>query len=260
MFIRLLPPGLTAWLHPWPDNELSLVAPYRSRRAPPDRYRAARGALLLALLLGCVGANAQKTRYVTDSLRLEARTGPSTQHRIITMLESGTEVQVQEESEGWSRVSRPGGGDDVWILSRYLMDQPSARSIVEAAAAERNRLKTQQSKLDSTLSEYRKTIAELQQSRDEFKTRSETLASELADLKRTASTALQIRAENDRLKQSTDVMRREYERAKRDYTLLRETRERDWFLAGAGVLFGGMVLGLIIPKIRWKRRKRWNEI
>ena len=76
MFIRLLPPGLTAWLHPWPDNELSLVAPYRSRRAPPDRYRAARGALLLALLLGCVGANAQKTRYVTDSLRLEARTGP----------------------------------------------------------------------------------------------------------------------------------------------------------------------------------------
>ena len=41
---------------------------------------------------------------------------------------------------------------------------------------------------------------------------------------------------------------------------LKERSERDWFIAGAGVLLGGMILGFIIPKIRWKRRRSWGEL
>ena len=34
---------------------------------------------------------------------------------------------------------------------------------------------------------------------------------------------------------------------------------RTWFLTGAGVLFGGVLLGLILPRIRWQRRSRYDS-
>ena len=64
---------------------------------------------ILLLALAASGATAQSRQYVTDSLRLEARTGPSTEHRIVQMLDSGTRLEVLEEREGWSRVTLPTG-------------------------------------------------------------------------------------------------------------------------------------------------------
>jgi SH3 domain protein len=40
-------------------------------------------------------------------------------------------------------------------------------------------------------------------------------------------------------------------------TSLRDRTNRDWFLAGAGVLFGGILLGLLVPKLR--KRKNWSD-
>ncbi|MCC6161084.1 MAG: hypothetical protein IT526_02405, partial [Nitrosomonas sp.] len=35
--------------------------------------------------------------------------------------------------------------------------------------------------------------------------------------------------------------------------------EREWFYAGALVLFAGLFLGLIIPRIQWRKRSRYND-
>ena len=32
---------------------------------------------------------------------------------------------------------------------------------------------------------------------------------------------------------------------------------QNWFIVGAGVLFGGIVIGLIAPSLRRKRRSDW---
>ena len=69
-----------------------------------------------------------------------------------------------------------------------------------------------------------------------------------------------MRNENQQLKEQTLSLSAQLESLKRDFTVLREGRNRDWFIAGAGVLFAGMLLGLIIPRIRWKRRRSWSEL
>ena len=38
---------------------------------------------------------------------------------------------------------------------------------------------------------------------------------------------------------------------------LKDRSQREWFIAGAGVLLGGMLLGLIIPKLRWRKKSGW---
>lgn len=213
--------------------------------------------LLLALAASSVGA--QSRQYVTDSLRLEARTGPSTEHRIVSMLDSGTRLEVLEEREGWSRVTLP-SGEEAWMLTRYLKPELPARIGLERATADLQKLREQNSRLTQELARWRSMSEEVTRSRDGLATSNESLSNELAELKRTAASAIEIRSQNIELSDRLESLKREHARAQQDYTVLRASRERDWFLAGGGVLLGGMIIGLIIPKIRWKKKRSWGEL
>jgi SH3 domain protein len=40
----------------------------------------------------------------------------------------------------------------------------------------------------------------------------------------------------------------------------KSTTRRDWFLAGAGVLAFGLILGLVLPRLKFGRRSRWGDL
>jgi SH3 domain protein len=41
---------------------------------------------------------------------------------------------------------------------------------------------------------------------------------------------------------------------------IKRNTQRDWFLIGAGVLFGGILLGLILPRLKLRRRSGWGDL
>ena len=219
-----------------------------------------RALILFVLVLVAIDpALAQRTRYVTDQLKLEVRSGPGVQNRIVRMLESGTPVTVLDGSEGWSRV-RYGDDGEGWILDRFLMAEPPARGRLESATDSMKAAREEVVRLQEELNKINQANAELTESRDAFVNKTSNLTNELADIKRTAASAIAVRNENQQLKQQSLSLSQQLEDLKREYTVLRDGRNRDWFIAGAGVLFGGMLLGLIIPRIRWKRRRSWSEL
>lgn len=209
-------------------------------------------------LLAAAMVSAQDVRYVTDSLKLEARSGPGISNRIVRMLQSGARVRVLEEREGWSRVALDEG--EGWILSRFLMDRPSARNQVAEAVAARDAAESDAAQAREQLTRATASVTALEEERDALATRLETLAAELAELKRTASSAVAMQAENQRLKTRSSAATADLEAMREELMVLRRGQEREWFVAGAAVLFGGMLLGLVIPKIRWKRRRGWSEL
>jgi len=214
---------------------------------------------MLPLLVMAVGVvQAQQVRFVTDSLKLEARSGPAVSNRIVRMLDSGTRVEVLEERDGWSRILLD--GEDAWMLSRFLMEDPSARDKVAAAAKARETAQTQARRAADQLATATATVGALEEERDALASRLEALSNELSALKRTASSALTIAQENKRLSASSARMTEDLEAMREEVVLLRRRQEREWFIAGAGVLLGGMILGLIIPKIRWRRKRGWGEL
>ncbi|MCP5264726.1 MAG: TIGR04211 family SH3 domain-containing protein [Burkholderiaceae bacterium] len=215
--------------------------------------------LIAALLFGAgAAAHAQQVRYVTDLLKLESRTGPGVEHRIVKLLESGTRLTVHEEKNGWSRISAP-GVDEAWILTRYLQEESSARARLEAAITRMEAAQKSAGELREELKTLRATHKSLEQSRDKTDSRAKSLDAELSALKRTAASAVQIRDENERLTKETEKLGSELNALQRDYKNVRESRERDWFIAGAGVLLGGIVLGLLIPALVGRKRRRWGE-
>ena len=229
----------------------------------------ATGRARLAVLLGCAAglvlaagaAHAQSVRWITDSLKLEARRGPSTEHKITHVLESGTRVTVLEENaeSGYSRL-RLEDGEEVWMLTRFLSDERPARERLEEALANLEQQREQTRRLTNELETLKAETAALQQERSDLDRDSQDLRRELAEIKQAAADTLTIREENKTQEARLATLSAELDDIRLQNRALKERSERDWFIAGAGVLFGGMVLGLIIPRIRWRRRKGWNEL
>lgn len=90
------------------------------------------GMFVAACIESSNGRNAEKEKakevYVTAS-RLNIRTKPSMEGRIVKTVSRGDAVFVFEENDGWSRISSNSAGDQMWAASRYLSDvKPKAKT------------------------------------------------------------------------------------------------------------------------------------
>ncbi len=214
-----------------------------------------------ALLLVVTAAAAAPTvQYVSDRLELPLRSGQSIQHRILRMLPSGTSLDVLQTSKdtGYSQV-RARDGTVGWVLTRFLMQTPSARKRLAAAEQklakleiENARLKKRGITLGSRAGAQARRLVNLEQDK-------QTLTAEIERIRRVAGSALALDRENKNLKAQTLAQGRELQALQQENGMLKDRGKRDWFLAGAGVLVLGLLLGLILPRLRLRRRGSWNS-
>ena len=81
-----------------------------------------------ALLLVGLTANAPDARaeqgWVRDEIRLNLRTGPTTQNRIVGVVKTGDAVRILKRGDGWTQIRVLESGDEGWIPEGYLLPQP----------------------------------------------------------------------------------------------------------------------------------------
>jgi len=219
--------------------------------------------LTRALILLCLPAVAMAqtdSAWVSDQFEVMLRSGPSTSNAIERMLPSGTRLEIldRDDESGYTRV-RTTAGTEGWVLSRYLMREPSAREQLATltkqltnAAAKGSTLNSQ---LDAVRNEYDSATGRIA----ELEGEKQRLEEELEEIKRTAANVLAINSQNTQLReQLTDA---ELHAA----TLEQQNREmssqttRYWFMTGALVLVVGIILGIWLPRIRWQRRSRYDR-
>lgn len=210
----------------------------------------------MAALL-CTTTVGAQTRYVTDKLSVELRRGPSLEYLIIRSLSSGTSVQVleQDPETGYSRVQV--GDTEGWILTRFLESEPAARD--RLAAAERN-LATARSRvteLESQVAELTAKLGGTEEALEETERLQAAASAELADIRQAAASVIEIREQNDTLRQSLAETQAELERLRIQNSALRSRERQNWFIVGACVLLGGILIGLIAPSLRRRRRTDW---
>jgi SH3 domain protein len=200
-----------------------------------------------------------QTRYVTDRTIVELRRGPSTEYLIVRNLEAGERVEVLEvnEEQGYSRVRVADQGTEGWILTRFLMAEPIARE--RLAVAERN-LAAARERVGTLEGENR----ELARDRDAARTELEeakasyvTASRELAEIRTAAANVVDIRDQNTRLQQRLTQRDQEVEQLTADNATLAGRNSQNWFIVGAGVLLAGIVVGLVAPTLRRKKRSDW---
>ena len=72
---------------------------------------------------------------------------------------------------------------------------------------------------------------------------------DLTAVRRSASQTLEIEQENRKMQQAVATAHEQRRQFEVENQSLRNQSTRHWFLAGAGVAFGGLFLGLVIPRL-----------
>jgi SH3 domain protein len=217
--------------------------------------------IVLCLLAFAASAAGAQTRYVSDQLEVTLRTGTSTQHSIVRMLPSGTRLEVLETDAGtgYARVRGPDGVEG-WVLTRFLMDRPAAR---DQLAATNRRVET----LLANVAELTAQVEVLTGERDALAAERAGLGAELEDvraelerIRRVSASALELDKVNRELRTRLAAAEQASDGLRAEVGDLKRHTERNWFLAGAGVLCAGLLLGLILPRLKLGRRSRWGDL
>ena len=199
--------------------------------------------VFLGIVLTFFSANGlAESMYVTDLLKLTLRSGPSTEHKILAVVESGQQVEMLEPGEDWSLV-RMGDGKEGYVLTRYLMAEPTHnvrlaqlqtkhKALMQQAATlleENTRLRSESKKLKSTSDGNESALKKLRTDYDSLKAGS----ADYIELKEKYKTVSGQLTEQTKRADALDE----------DLRAIEINQYIKWFLAGSGVLLVGFIVG-----------------
>lgn len=205
-------------------------------------------------------ANAESV-WVSDQFEIMLRTGPSTSNAIERLLGSGTQLEsLETDAEtGYSRV-RTGSGTEGWVLTRYLMGEPPAREQLLRLSSQLTNANAEGTSMSSHLASIETEYRAAKQRITALESEGDQLRSELAEIKRTAASVLAIDAQNQDLRQELADSQIEVSVLEEENATLSAQGRRYWFISGALVLFGGIILGLVLPRMKFQRRSGYDRL
>jgi SH3 domain protein len=208
-------------------------------------------AIILVIILSGAGLAQAEAWYVTDSLEITMRTGPALDRKITAMLKSGQSMEIIEKGDEWSLVQLPNGREG-WVLNRFIKAelpkgiqlevlQKKYDDLMVGADAPLKKLKEvsgENTRLRTDLEQTKRDLGELQKSYQE--------------LRKTTADARRIKKERDQLSKALTDKSKETIELKTALAGAEKENTLWWFIAGAGVLLFGFVLGFAVRP----RRKR----
>ena len=199
-------------------------------------------ALTLPFFLYASSVFAEEVRYVSDELEITIHRSMSLNSEIVAQLKSGTPVRVLKTNRDEGYVMVATKDEKVgWMLESFLLTEPAGREKYRVLKIEYDKLKAD---FD----------AQVQQ-------RTATLSNELKQVKNVSKRPLEIQKENQRLKKILEEERAQVEEIKKENREFKSIhKDRQWFVMGAITAIGSLVLGLIITRVPWRRRKSWGEL
>lgn len=200
---------------------------------------------VLAMVLSLASMAETGTGYVAPGQAVDLRSGLAKKDKTVRTLEPGTTVKILQTNVklGYTKVKLP-SGETGWIVTRQLTQvlppppQPDPQQAVSA---------TTQPALPVA-----KTPEQLQAEVGHLQT-------ELIAIRQASANALRIQAERDQLQSNVISLRKEVDTLLREKNALNDDQKQSWFLIGAGVLLGGMLLGAFLPRLSFRRRNDWSS-
>jgi len=217
----------------------------------------------LILLILTPAVLAAESRYITDEFEITLRTGKGNSHKIIKMLPSGAKLELIEEEEGDDgqyALVKTSDGTEGWVLKRYLSNNPSSKDMLAASRVRTQKLKESIDQLKSELDVLKRTNSGLENTEQDLNKARGKLEKELEKLRKVAADPISVNEENEKLTKELLNIKREIQTIEQENVSLRDSSARDWFLIGAGVCLGGILLGLALPNLKFRRRSTWGSL
>ncbi len=209
---------------------------------------------LVVLALAFSMALSAETRYVSDVLQIQLRSGPGTQFRIIKSLQTGTALNVTDTpaENGYVNVSIE--GQTGWVASQYLMSEPSARIQLAKVQQELANLKANASPTQQRLLQLDSENRQLKSTTEELQTALDNSNNELERIKSVSGKTIELDESNAKLRLENSNLINELDVLRIENTRLAEQNNRDFILYGAFAVLIGVIIALIVPHLTAKKK------
>jgi SH3 domain protein len=200
-------------------------------------------------------------------LILSLREGPGNEHKVIKTLQTNTPLEVLEEEEGFLKV-RTEGGEEGWVAQQYITSDIPKPTIIAGLNREIEELRVQVEKIEKartllkgrlngdqkshslrvkeleqnvlklteeTLSKARN-IKKLTQKYDALVGQSKDVVGLVGERDGLRAKSEELAAANNNLKANIEQLQQDNDRLVRNEIL-------QWFIAGSGVFFIGLIVG-----------------
>lgn len=191
--------------------------------------------------------------YITDDFNITLRAEPLKDAPVITLLKNGTQIEVLEESEDWTKVKIEDEKEG-WILTRYVSRELPQNIQIEKLTKS---LDETSIKLKVTIDKTAAIETEnknLKQDLDITKRKLSAVESDYNQLQADSGNVVEIKKNYEESKTNLSMAMARNEKLQAENNELRSTTELRWFLTGAGVVFGALLFGFILGRINRGKR------
>jgi SH3 domain protein len=218
------------------------------------------GLIMFLLLFVSTSAAWSATRYIADQLIVSLRELPDDNSNIISYLKTDTPVELLEAGKEYSKVTTADGATG-YIQSHYLTEKIPKATTIKRLTQENQSLNERIQNLDQKYQETfskgddanKKLLDELEslraseiQLKKDLSQSNDNLA-EITDayesLKANSQDIIAITDERNRLKTRVEELSTDFTRLQEEKKGSQKNQAIRWFLAGAGVLLFGWMLG-----------------
>ena len=199
--------------------------------------------VFLGIVLTFFSANGlAESMYVTDLLKLTLRSGPSTEHKILAVVESGQQVEMLEPGEDWSLV-RMGDGKEGYVLTRYLMAEPTHNVRLAQLQTKHKALMQQAATLLEENTRLRSESKKLKSSSDGNENALKKLRTDYDSLKAGSADYIELKEKYKTVSGQLTEQTKRADALDEDLKAIEINQYIKWFLAGSGVLLVGFIVG-----------------
>ncbi len=218
--------------------------------------------IILIIISLPVLTNAQdfKTAYVSDILILTVRTGPARNFEVFKTIQSDEQLLILEEKNGFSKI-KLSNGDTGWVQSQYLSFETPDPIIISRLNIELNKLKIKnrqqlktieslhqksrqkQIKFQNEKNAFDSTLSQTITDKKDFINKYSNIDKKYNELLEKSKHVVKTSKENEKLKQLNKELITKLEGLGLKNKTLLKVGMIKWFLAGAGVIFLGWIIG-----------------
>lgn len=196
-----------------------------------------------------------KKVYVKPSSEVAVRTGKGTDFKIVALVKDGTAITLLEEDEFYARVRLPNQKEG-WMLTRFLSEEPPLRELVSILQQEKDTIVSREAETKDKLGELSTTLKETtSQLKQVIKERDSTVK-DYNSLQQATADVVTLKTEMEETQKNNEQLSEKLSALKLENDNFNKDKKLHWFLAGAGVL----LLGILLGKMPSPSRKRKSSL
>lgn len=212
------------------------------------------------IVLGLIAGTAQAAkRYVNDQIIITVRAGAGKEHKVLKTITSGTPMEILEEQPdtGYA-LARLNDGLEGWVRTQYLTDKPVAKDKLAWLQGKYDKLKEKASQQKKELDTLKTEYGKLSKDSKKLEKDSKALHDRMSHINKVAAKPILLDKENRELKEKNITLANEMQLLSQENQILKDRDDRDWFIAGGGVMLLGILLGIVLPKLGWRKKSSWS--